>query len=76
MSEFIQNTLSKHSAREKAVSEESALPPATPTSPTSAKSFSLAESVSQMMGVMSQDEEEELDTQYVPTRKCCIGSIH
>lgn len=50
------------------MSEGSALPPATPTSPTSGRPFSLAESVSQVMGVMSNDEsEEELDTQYVPT---------
>lgn len=75
VSELIQNTWGKQSSRKKAPSEASTLPPALPTSPTSARTFSLAESVSQMMGVMSQDEEEdeeELVTQYVSTSECCI----
>ena len=74
VSELIQNTWGKQSSRKKAPSEASTPPPALPTSPTS----SLVESVSQMMGVMSQDEEEdeeELVTQYVSTRECCIHSL-
>ena len=73
VSELLQNTWNRQSARNKALSKGSALLPAMPTSPTSIRTLSLAESVSQMMGMMSHEEdekEEELDTQYVPTREC------
>ena len=67
------NTWSMQSAQTKGLSEGSALHPATPTSPTAAKTFSLVDSVSHMMGVMEEGlEDEELDTQYVPTSEYCF----
>ena len=67
------NTWSMQSAQTKGLSEGSALHPTTPTSPTAAKTFSHADSVSHMMGVMEEGlEDEELDTQYVPTSEYCF----
>ena len=67
------NTWSMQSAQTKGLSEGSGLHPATPTSPIAAKTFSLADSVSTMMGVMEEGlEDEELDTQYVPTSEYCF----
>ena len=70
VSALLRNQWNKHSARKKIMSEGSTLPSVMPTSPTYGRPVSLAESVSQVMEVMSQDEsEEELDTQYVPFRE-------
>ena len=74
----MQNTWNMQSARTKVLSEGNGLHPISPTSPTDAKTFSLADSVSHMMGVMAQEEgegledDEELDTHYVPTSESCF----